>query len=518
MALSPRLEIRQSQSLVMTPQLMQAIKLLQMSSLDISAYLAEELDRNPLLEMSQTTEEPEEASWADAETPIEPHPDDQTAGDQAEASDENWMENSLETSADSISDKLDSSLENVFPDDSETPKESLELPGSVDPWGTVSPSSTVSSDDTNLEAFIAAEATLADHLSEQLSLATDDPALRLIGHYLIDFVDDAGYLRVDLEEVEARLGVVSTQLAEALGLLQSFEPSGVCALDVKDCMKIQLRERDRLDPAMEALVDHLELIAEHDFDRLKTLCRVDDEDFADMLQELRSLHPKPGHLFGGAPTQPIVPEVSVRAANDGSWHVELNADAMPKVLVNQTYYATIAKSASSKDEITYLNDCLQTANWLVKSLDQRARTILKVSSEIVRQQDGFLTYGISHLRPLNLKTVAEAIDMHESTVSRVTSNKYMMTPRGIFELKYFFSSSISGTDGEDAHSSEAVRHQIKELVDAENPKKILSDDAIVKLLKDKGIDIARRTVAKYREAMHIPSSVQRRREKKHLQT
>lgn len=526
MALSPRLEIRQSQSLVMTPQLMQAIKLLQMSSLDITAYLAEELDRNPLLELENGVSDQEADDWSEqsdkAEASSEATGDERDErfadGHEINAADESWIDNGgAGASAEAMSDTLDTSLENVFPDDPGRSTDTMEMPGSVDPWSAVSPSATISSDDTNLEAFVAAEQTLADHLSEQLALATDDASLRLIGQYLIDFVDDGGYLRVDLHDVEARLGVEGSAVQDALSVLQNFDPSGVCALDVKDCLKIQLRERDRLDPAMEALVDHIELIAEHDFRKLKALCHVDDEDFSDMLAELKTLHPKPGHLFGGAPTQPIVPEVTVHSANDGGWHVELNSDAMPKVLVNQTYYAAISKSMTaktSKEEITYLNDCLQTANWLVKSLDQRARTILKVSSEIVRQQDGFLTHGISQLRPLNLKTIADAIDMHESTVSRVTSNKYMMTPRGVFELKYFFSSSISGTDGEDSHSSEAVRYQIKALIDAEESKKILSDDAIVKQLQEKGIDIARRTVAKYREAMNIPSSVQRRREKK----
>ena len=233
-----------------------------------------------------------------------------------------------------------------------------------------------------------------------------------------------------------------------------------------------------------------------------------------MIKEVKRLNPKPGLKYGSSPTQPIVPDVLVRALPDGSFHVELNSDTLPRVLVNQSYYATVCKAATRKEDRTYLSDCLQTANWLVKSLDQRARTILKVGQEIVRQQDAFFTYGVRHLRPLNLKTVADAISMHESTVSRVTANKYMATNRGLFELKYFFTSAIAATCDGDAHSSEAVRHRIREMIDAEPASDVLSDDKIVERLKGDGIDIARRTVAKYREALRIPSSVQRRRLKR----
>jgi RNA polymerase sigma-54 factor len=247
---------------------------------------------------------------------------------------------------------------------------------------------------------------------------------------------------------------------------------------------------------------------------LKRAVGVDPEELADMIREIKGLNPKPGLAFGSVELQPVLPDVLVRPARDGSWSVELNTDTLPRVLVNRSYYTLVSKHASKSDDKTYLMDCLQSANWLVKSLDQRARTILRVAEEVVRQQDGFLTHGVQHLRPLNLKTVAEKIGMHESTVSRVTSNKYMATPRGIFELKYFFTSSISAANGEsEAHSSEAVRHRIRQLIDAETAQNVLSDDRIVELLRNDGIDIARRTVAKYREAMRIASSVQRRREK-----
>jgi RNA polymerase sigma-54 factor len=298
-----------------------------------------------------------------------------------------------------------------------------------------------------------------------------------------------------------------------LAILQTFDPPGICARSLSECLAIQLRERDRYDPAMQALVEHLDLLAKRDFASLRKICGVDDEDVADMIGEIRHLDPKPGLKFGASKTQTIVPDVFVRPGPDGGWLVELNSDTLPKVLVNQSYYAELSKTIRKDDDKAYFTDCLQNATWLVRALDQRARTILKVATEIVRQQDGFFARGVAHLRPLNLKTVADAIQMHESTVSRVTANKYMATNRGIFELKYFFTASIASADGGDAHSAESVRHRIKQLIDAEDPSAILSDDTIVERLRADGVDIARRTVAKYREAMRIPSSVQRRREK-----
>ncbi len=333
----------------------------------------------------------------------------------------------------------------------------------------------------------------------------------MIGSHLIDMVDDAGYLQGDLAGLAERLGTSLGTVEAVLTTLQSFEPTGVGARNLKECLALQLKERDRYDPAMQALIEHIELLARRDLGALQKICGVDADDLADMIAEVKALVPKPGLGYGRSDVQAVSADVSVRVGPDGGWIVELAAENLPRVLVNQTYYATVARRAAADGSKEYLSECIQTANWLVKSLDQRARTILKVSTEIVRQQDGFLTYGVEHLRPLNLRTVADAIGMHESTVSRVTSNKYIGTPRGIFELKYFFTSSISAADGGEAHSSEAVRHRIKQLIDAEEPAAILSDDTIVDLLKKQGIDIARRTVAKYREALRIPSSVERRR-------
>jgi len=264
---------------------------------------------------------------------------------------------------------------------------------------------------------------------------------------------------------------------------------------------------------MRALVEHLDVLAKRDLAALRKICGVGDEDLADMIAEIRHLNPKPGLALGTTLVQPIVPDVFVRPGPDGAYLVELNSDTLPKVLVNQSYYVEVAHTAKGDKGKAYLADCLQTATWLIRALDQRAKTILKVATEIVRQQDAFFAHGVQHLRPLNLKTVADAIEMHESTVSRVTANKYMATTRGIFELKYFFTSAIAAANGGAAHSAEAVRHRIRQLIEAEDPQDVLSDDTIVEKLRMAGIDIARRTVAKYREAMRIPSSVQRRREK-----
>ncbi|MCE1236188.1 MAG: RNA polymerase factor sigma-54 [Hyphomicrobiales bacterium] len=519
MALSPKLELRQSQSLVMTPQLMQAIKLLQLGNLDLVAYVEAELERNPLLERDEGEDRPIQAEAADAgpsggET-SESDGGDADGGDLAAASSGPDLDTAFETASPEIGDRLDADFTNVFQDDG--PSEAIDPTRLVgETWSQTSTSGGGGGEDYNLESFVAVETSLADHLTEQLMLATGDPTRRMIGRHLIDGVDEAGYLRIDVAGVAEKLGAPLGLVEEVLALLQSFDPAGVCARDLGECLALQLKERDRFDPAMQALVANLELLARRDFAALRRLTKVDDDDLAEMVAEIRALNPKPGNAFGTTMVQPIVPDVVVRPGPDGAWIVELNSETLPKVLVNQSYFARVARNAKGEKDRLYLSDCMQTANWLVKSLDQRAKTILKVSTEIVRQQDAFLTHGIQYLKPLNLRMIADAVGMHESTVSRVTSNKYMATSRGIFELKYFFTSSIASSEGGEAHSSESVRHRIKELIDREAADDVLSDDTIVKMLREAGIDIARRTVAKYREAMNIPSSVQRRREKQAL--
>ncbi len=501
MALSQRLQIRQSQALVMTPQLMQAIKLLQLSNLDLVAYVDAELERNPLLDQS-VEDGPAAIEANGASSPEAPA-----------AGDEPWNRDGVEPNGGIIEERLDSPVEDVFPDDAELPRpRTADTPAGYSEWAAVGAGGHDDSE-YNLEAFIPAETTLADWLREQLTLAINDPRRRIIGQYLIDLVDEAGYLGGDLPSVAEKLGTSVREVEAVLAILQGFDPPGICARDLAECLTLQLKERNRFDPAMQALIGRLDLLAKRDFNALKKVCGIGDEDLADMIAEIRRLNPKPGLAFGSALVQPIVPDVFVRPGPDGGWIVELNSDTLPKVLVNQSYYAEVSATTRRDTDKSYLAECLQSATWLVRALDQRARTILKVSNEIVRQQDGFFAHGVEHLRPLNLKTVAEAISMHESTVSRVTANKYIATSRGIFELKYFFTSAIAASHGGAAHSAEAVRHRIKQLIDAETAADVLSDDTIVDKLREAGIDIARRTVAKYREAMRIPSSVQRRREK-----
>ncbi len=512
MALSHKLELRQSQSLVMTPQLMQAIKLLQLSNLDLVAYVDAELERNPLLERIEG-EEGGDAAGDDGGAKAEAEPAARDGGSDFGEDPPDWMETRMEVDPQAIADRLDSDLSNVFPDDHGKPDGETPPALPAESWATAPSRQPISAEDYNLEAFVAERESLADHLENQLGLATADPAMRLVGRVLINEIDEAGYMRADVADIAQRLDAPVDLVERTLALVQTFDPVGIGAHDLAECLAIQLRERDRFDPCMARLVDHLDLVARREYGALCRLCQVDEEDLSDMVAELRALDPKPGSAFGDLPVQPIVPDVMVRPGPDGGWHVELNTGTLPRVLVNQAYYATVLGRRRNDTDKVYLADCLQTANWLVKSLDQRARTILKVSTEIVRQQDAFLAHGVRHLRPLNLKTVAEAISMHESTVSRVTSNKYMATPRGIFELKYFFTAAIASAEGGEAHSAEAVRFRIRHIIDEEAPEAVLSDDTIVRMLRDSGVDIARRTVAKYREAMRIPSSVQRRREK-----
>ena len=487
MALGQRLEIRQGQSLVMMPQLQQAIKLLQLSNLELAAYCEAELERNPLLER-------EEAAPAETAVPNE-------AAAPAERADEGLAREDFSK----VSDMDEAAHENIYDGGA------AEGGRPLADWSQVRSSGRFEGEEDILDSATAGGGTLKDHLEEQLSIAALAPADRMICMVLIDAVDEGGYLRADLAETAQRLGVAIADVQRVLSVLQGFDPVGVAARDLAECLALQLKAKDRLDPAMAAMLTRLDLLARRDIAQLVAFCGVDAEDVADMIAEIRGLNPRPGLVFGREPVTPVVPDVFVRVGPDGGWLVELNSDTLPRLIVNNQYYASVSRGARDRDSRTYLADCLNNANWLVKSLDQRARTILKVASEIVRQQDGFLAYGVRHLRPLNLRTVADAIQMHESTVSRVTSNKYIATPRGLFEMKYFFTASIQAVNGTESHSAEAVRDRIREMIEKEEGLEILSDDRIVSLLTADGVNIARRTVAKYREAMRIPSSVERRR-------
>jgi RNA polymerase sigma-54 factor len=490
LALSARLEVRQGQGLVITPQLQQAIKLLQMSNLELEAFVETELERNPLLQRDERENEADEA----------PAPE-------SAASDEHAAD------ADARA-ELDTTHDEASPGERATgdAPEAADVGGAVD-WSRAGSGGSFDHDGEMGDGALTREKTLTEHLQDQLSAAGLSAADGVIASVLIDAVDEAGYLRADVGETAERLGCDLERVERVLAVVQGFDPVGVAARDVRECLMIQLKDQNRYDPAIGALLDNLPLLARRDLAALKKICGVDDEDLRDMIAEVRGLTPRPGAAFpGGEAATAVAPDVFVREGPGGLWLVELNSDTLPRLLVDQRYHARVSGQSKTDQEKTFVSDCLAQANWLMKSLDQRARTILKVSSEIVRQQDAFLAYGVEHLRPLNLKTVADAIGMHESTVSRVTSSKYMATPRGLFEMKFFFTSAIASSEGGEAHSAESVRHKIKQLIDTEATEAdVHSDDRIVEILKTAGVDIARRTVAKYREAMRIPSSVDRRR-------
>ena len=490
MAIAPKLQLKQGQSLVMTPQLQQAIKLLQLSNIELAAFVDEQLESNPLLERGTGDENRRGEDISLDDVP--------SGGDVT-----------FETPAASAAD-LDAPDHAIAPEAT-----AADVGGSVDWSKAGSGGSFNSSGDYDAAANTAADISLIDHLTEQLSMSGLEGTERLIAQHLIDHVDENGYLRASLEDLAENLGVSLARVQSLVTQMQSFEPTGVFARDLRECLSLQLREKNSLDEPMQALLDHLELLAKHDLSKLMKLCELNKEDLLTYIKQLKSLAPKPGLAYGGDMAAAIAPDVFIRETVQGGWAVELNSDTLPRVLVDNRYYNEVSAIATDEESKTFMSECHANANWLVKSLDQRARTIMKVASEIVKQQDGFFAYGVDHMRPLNLKTVAEAIEMHESTVSRVTSNKFMSTPRGVFELKYFFTASIPSIDGGEAHSAEAVRNKIKILIGEETAGSVKSDDKLVTLLRAQGIDIARRTVAKYRESMGIPSSVERRRVFKH---
>lgn len=506
MAIGPRLDLRQTQSLVMTPQLQQAIKLLQLSHIELSNYVESELETNPVLERDERDNEPDRDQNPEALS------DTANPGDDSTAQPDSHELLKPDHMADGSEAPLDTDYQNNYDGD-------IAGPGADAPGGSLNHLSgsggtiNFGDDEYNLEATVSDTPSLAEHLTEQLQMEVTDPGERLIGLHLIDMLDESGWLSGDLSEVADRLGCGLEQVEAVLARMQGFDPSGIFARTLKECLEIQLRDLGYLTPVMQKLLDNLNLLAARDGKTLRKILQVDEEHLGELIADIRALNPKPALSFDHSVAQPVVPDILMRPDPEGGWHLELNSDTLPKVLVNEHYFTKVTKNKLTKDEKEYLTERYQTANWLVKSLQQRAHTILKVASEIVRQQEGFFEYGISKLRPLVLRDIAEAIEMHESTVSRVTSNKYISTPRGLYELKFFFTSAIASTGMGDAHSAEAVKDRIKRLIDDEDPKAILSDDKLVDLLKADGMDIARRTVAKYRESMKIASSVQRRRQK-----
>ena len=505
MGIGPRLELRQTQNLVMTPQLRQAIKLLQFSNIEVAAFIEEELERNPLLERDERTDVPPERPALDQRV-------DERAGDRGEPLPADRLVG-CETLPDHNQAPLDT--EAIEPFDN-GPYDGGFADGTAAPqdWSSGRGAGAAG----GAEAFdgesrlVAHERTLREHLGEQLRLGIDRPVERLIGAHLIALLDGAGRVLIDDATLGRAIGVEEQAVAAVRARMMRFDPVGLFACDLRSCLAAQLAERDRLDPAMAILLDNLELLGRRELRRLQAICGVDAEDLSDMIAEIKALDPKPATRFDVTQPLPIVPDVLMRAAPGGDWLLELNPDTMPRLLVSEAFHARVLLRAPREDR-AFLSERLANANWLVKSLHQRAQTILKVSSEVMRQQEAFLRRGAGHLRPLILRDIAEAVEMHESTVSRVTANKYIATPRGLFELKYFFTTAIAGTGGSESHSAEAVRHRIRGMVAAETMQTVLSDDAIVAALRREGVDIARRTVAKYRDALRIPSSVQRKREK-----
>jgi RNA polymerase sigma-54 factor len=504
MALGPRLDLRQSQSLVMTPQLQQAIKLLALSNLEVETFIGEALDANPLLDVgaeapapvSETVEIPEEAR----RTSLEGSPVDQLIGE-GQASADRPLDidaGALDRDRDTGDGEVSASLSGGGAGTDNWASE-IRMAGGEEGRG--------------IDDHAEESETLSAHLEAQVGAVADDPVIEGIARYIIGQLDEAGYLHATTVELALELGIPAGQIEEGLALVQSLDPTGVGARTLSECIALQAIEADRYDPVMAKLIDNLDLVARGELARLKRMCGVDDEDFADMLAELRNYDPKPGARFGGEPSAAVTPDILIVSRDDGGWDITLNQATLPRLIVNRGYYVELKGSCDDKGSRAWLSEKLADANWLIKALDQRQKTILKVAAELVKQQDGFFRHGVSHLKPLTLRAVAEAISMHESTVSRVTSNKFLNCPRGTFELKYFFSSGVASAGGEGAASAEAVKAAIKQLIDAEDPKAILSDDALVDLLKEKGFELARRTVAKYREAIGLGSSVQRRRQK-----
>ena len=490
MTLGPRLEFRQSQSLVMTPQLRQAIKLLQFNNLEASAFVEEELERNPLLERDERVDGLPERPAVD-----QPEPLPASGADSAELTASATMP---EENASPLDADMDGTEAFGAADGVRLPAGNGATSGSGD-------------EDWDFTERLTTAPSLRDHLAEQMRLNLNTREDRLIGAYLIALLEPAGRLSAAPDDIAHALGVDVASVERVRAAMMQFDPVGLFARTLAECLGAQLIARNRFDPAMAILVDNLELLGKRDYKRLMVLCSVDWDDMQEMVREIRALDPKPGALWDIAALPAIVPDVLMRMVPGGDFVLELNPDTLPRVLVNESLYARVGSSVAREDRL-YMSDRLATANWLVKSLQQRAQTILKVSSEIVQRQDGFFRHGVSHLRPLILRDIAEAVSLHESTVSRVTANKYIATPRGNFELKYFFTNAIAGSDGE-SHSAESVRQRIRALVSAETVDDVLSDDAIVLALRKEGVDIARRTVAKYRDALRIPSSVQRKREK-----
>ena len=504
------LSLKIGQQLTMTPQLQQAIRLLQLSSLDLQQEVQGVLEANPMLEM----EEEEPISDGNEQTPDPEDSDTVTSAQEAEQ----LAEAGLDDAAEANLNETDAEWEQPIPED---------LPVDTS-WDDVyqsspAPSGSADSEDWNQDESRGAGETLQDHLLWQLNLTPMTDVDRLIATAIIDAINNDGMLTVSVADLTSSLNPLSSsidateeieedEVVAVLKRIQQFDPTGVAARDLPECLALQLQA---LGPdvawqpqALDVVTNQLDLLAARDFTALKRKTKLIEEDLAEVVALIQSLNPRPGASIATEVADYVIPDVLVHRHN-GRWVVELNPQATPKLRINSTYAGLIKRADSSADNV-YLKDNLQDARWFLKSLQSRNETLLKVATRIVEHQRGFLEYGEEAMKPLVLHDIAEAVEMHESTISRVTSRKYMHTPRGLFELKYFFSSHVSTNSGGEV-SSTAIRALIKKLTADENPRKPLSDNKIAAILAEQNIKVARRTVAKYRESMAIPPSNERKR-------
>lgn len=491
MALTPKLEIKQSTSTLLTPQLRQAIGLLQMTNLELNEVIEQELLRNPLLER-----EDEHLSSQDDNLP-------QTIDDLNTKAENPYEEAPISNDAD---------YQNDF-DDFGSDQEGYDNFESTD-WSDYNTSKTNRNNDGAFDYFeqrLSKEKSLYDIIDEQIGVHFTNSGDKIIAKILSEQLDRAGYFRGNLEDIAQRLKISLERTQRVLKKLQTFEPSGIFATSLSECLKIQLTDRDELTYELEALLDNLELLAERKFKELAKICDCEIEDIAELTAVIKTLNPKPASDYLSEKPSYIIPDVYVKRLKNGEYRVELNQMSLPKLLINHNYYTTLKKD---KKAHKFLRENMSHANFLMKAMHSRATSILRVSEEIVLRQYHFFENGIEHLKPMTLKDIAEALSVNESTVSRVTTGKYMSTPQGLFELKYFFSSAAGSYIGNDDTSTKVIKHKIKCLIDNEDPKHILSDDKIVQILGQEGIKIARRTVTKYRESMSIPTSGERKRIKR----
>ncbi len=509
MAISQKLDMRVAQQQTMTPLLQQAIEMLQMNNLELAAFVEQQLEQNPLLEK---LDQDAEIVLDNNLTALAENPLSQENGDTAPAdSSENPIDipdsHEMGSQKTEGSDQpLDTEYDNYWQD---AANDGAYAQNNLSNWENKPGGH--NSQDTDFTEHTASETSLRDYLLAQAAVELPDSGDRIIASFLVDMLDDAGYFRGDIDAVAQALECTAERVTFTLLRLQHLEPAGIFARNLAECLALQLREKNRLDPVMQKFLNHLDLLGQHKLAELQKICGVDTEDLRDMIDEIKTLNPKPGEAFRKERAETMIPDIFLRPQKGGGWQIELNNETLPRVLLNNRYYAQIKKDVKQKEDRKYISEKYQMANWLIKAMSQRAETILKTASEIVRQQDGFFQYGVEYLRPLTRRDIAEAVGMHESTISRVTTGKYIATPRGIFELRYFFSSSIASSDGGMEHSSESIRHKIKNAIQQEPKEKPLSDDKIVQILEQDGVHVARRTVAKYREQLQIPSSSERKR-------